>query len=76
MRTGSKYVNSNNTLFIISMLSWIKFILSFAGVQDCRQERNCHMDATCRFDDEEERFLCLCNHGFIGNGLGTYICTC
>ena len=46
------------------------FIFSYSGVQDCRQERNCHMDATCRFDDEEGRFLCLCNHGFIGNGLG------
>ena len=71
MWTSSKFVTSDlfNHFYVITHEF---FMFSFSGVQDCRQERNCHMDATCRFDDEEGRFLCLCNHGFIGNGLGTY----
>jgi hypothetical protein len=41
----------------------------FLDVQDCRQRQNCHRDATCDFDPEEGIYLCLCNEGYIGNGI-------
>ena len=46
---------------------------SFSGIQDCRNERNCHRDASCEFDEEEGRFMCLCHPGYVGNGIGTLV---
>lgn len=37
-------------------------------MQDCRQTQNCHQYASCDFDDEEGRFMCICKPGYIGNG--------
>ena len=39
------------------------------GGQDCRQSQNCHPDASCDYDSEEGGYACLCNQGYVGNGL-------
>ena len=43
----------------------IHYRFTFLDFQDCRSQQNCHQDASCEFDNDEGRFLCLCHSGTV-----------
>ena len=44
----------------------IKYINGFSGIDECKRNYSCHVNATCKNTDGS--YVCECHPGFNGNG--------